>query len=608
MNDELSRMCRLFEDAEEASRDARDKSERDRDYYDSKQWTDEEAQALTARNQPVVTYNRIQRKVNSLLGLEKQTRKDPKAFPRNPQDEQSAHAATDAIRYVCDDCRWDDRRSSAAENLIIEGTGAIKVGLKQTRQGLDPDIRRVRWDRLFADPHSAEFDFSDASYMGEVIWQDVEDVKLRFPDAEDKLQVTLETARGSASDTFDDKPSTFWADYKRKRVRVIEIYYLKGGQWHFCIFVKGGFLVEPQVSPYLDEDKRPECPIKAVSLYIDRDNNRYGEVRTMIGPQDEINKRRSKALHLINERQVRVSPSVQMDAEKIRKELSNPRGVFIGESGEVEILPTNDMAAANLQLLQEAKNEIDLLGPNAALQGKNQTDMSGRAIMAQQQAGMLEAATVLDRVRCLSLAVYRAVWARIQQRWNAERWIRVTDNKRNVRFVGLNRPVTAIEAKARQLGVTRDNFQQFAQQAPEQARELALFAHSAAAQQVVEVENNVVELDVDITIDEGIDTPTIAAEQFDQLVKMSGSGVPIPPDVLIEASALRNKERLLEMLQQGPSPEQQAAQQIQLAGAQAQVEETQSKTALNLAKAETESVKPMELGLRAGMQGAPPAQ
>lgn len=608
MNDELSRMCRLFEDAEEASRDARDKSERDRDYYDSKQWTDEEAQALTARNQPVVTYNRIQRKVNSLLGLEKQTRKDPKAFPRNPQDEQSAHAATDAIRYVCDDCRWDDRRSSAAENLIIEGTGAIKVGLKQTRQGLDPDIRRVRWDRLFADPHSAEFDFSDASYMGEVIWQDVEDVKLRFPGAEDKLQVTLETARGSASDTFDDKPSTFWADYKRKRVRVIEIYYLKGGQWHFCIFVKGGFLVEPQVSPYLDEDKRPECPIKAVSLYIDRDNNRYGEVRTMIGPQDEINKRRSKALHLINERQVRVSPSVQMDAEKIRKELSNPRGVFIGEPGEVEILPTNDMAAANLQLLQEAKNEIDLLGPNAALQGKNQTDMSGRAIMAQQQAGMLEAATVLDRVRCLSLAVYRAVWARIQQHWNAERWIRVTDNERNVRFVGLNRPVTAIEAKARQLGVTRDNFQQFAQQAPEQARELALFAHSPAAQQVVEVENNVVELDVDITIDEGIDTPTIAAEQFDQLVKMSGSGVPIPPDVLIEASALRNKERLLEMLQQGPSPEQQAAQQIQLAGAQAQVEETQSKTALNLAKAETESVKPMELGLRAGMQGAPPAQ
>jgi hypothetical protein len=81
------------------------------------------------------------------------------------------------------------------------------------------------------------------------------------------------------------------------------------------MFTKGGFVVEPQPSPYLGEEGQPENPIKAVSLYIDRDNNRYGEVRTMIGPQDEINKRRSKALHLISQRQVRVSPNVQKDAE-----------------------------------------------------------------------------------------------------------------------------------------------------------------------------------------------------------------------------------------------------------------------------------------------------
>jgi hypothetical protein len=167
----------------------------------------------------------------------------------------------------------------------------------------------------------------------------------------------------------------------------------------------------------MGDEGRPECPIKAVSLYIDRDNNRYGEVRTMIGPQDEINKRRSKALHLITQRQVRVSPNVQKDAKEIRKELSRPDGVFVGEQDDVEILPTNDMAAANLQLLQEAKAEIDLLGPNAALAGKNESDQSGRAILAQQQGGMLEAATFLDCLRVLSLGVYRSCWCRIQQYW-----------------------------------------------------------------------------------------------------------------------------------------------------------------------------------------------
>jgi uncharacterized membrane protein YqiK len=97
----------------------------------------------------------------------------------------------------------------------------------------------------------------------------------------------------------------------------------------------------------------------------------------------------------------------------------------------------------------------------------------------------------------------------------------------------------------------------------------------------------VAELDVDILVDEGIDTPTVAAEQFDQMLKMAGTGmVQIPPDVLIEASSLKNKDRLLEMMKQPPSEEQQIMQKLQLAGTQAQVEKTQSETAKNMAQAQ----------------------
>jgi hypothetical protein len=123
----------------------------------------------------------------------------------------------------------------------------------------------------------------------------------------------------------------------------------------------------------------------------------------------------------------------------------------------------------------------------------------------------------------------------------------------------------------------------------------------------VEVENNVVELDVDITIDEGIDTPTVQAEQFSELLQAASSGViQIPPEVLIEASSFRNKEQLLEMLKQGPSPEQMAMQQemaqLQMAGAKADVEETQSKVMLNVAKAHETAAKPMIDSFRAGQQ------
>lgn len=601
----LEQFVREFEAAEDATQEARKLAERDADYFHEKQWTAEERSALEKRGQPAITFNRIKRKVNSLQGLEKQTRKDPKAFPRNPDDEDAARAATDALRYVCEDSRWDDKRSEAALELAVQGTCAVMVGVKQTKQGFDPDIRRIAWDRFYYDPHSCDFDFADAKFLGVVVWMDLDDAIAAYPDAKDVFEATWKSAR--ETETYDDRPKwNLWADYKRRRVRLCEHYYRTPEGWKFCIFTKGGFAVEPMDSPYLGEDDTPECPIKAVSLYVDRDNNRYGEVRTMIGPQDEINKRRSKALHLINQRNLRVSPALGMSPNDVRKEASRPDGVFVGEQGDVEILPTNDMAAANLNLLQEAKAEIDLLGPNAALAGKNEASMSGRAIMAQQQGGMVESATYLDRIRVLSLAVYRSVWCRVRQFWKEERWIRVTDNENNLRFVGLNRPVTMIQAAAKQMGITKDNLQQ---QPPEVQQQLQIMAQDPRAQMVVEMENSVTELDVDIMVDEGLDTPTVAAEQFDAIIKMLPALGPVgqSPEVLkfiIEASSLKDKSRLLALFdkQEDPMAAQMAAQQAAMAeaAATAEIEKTQSETAKNLAQAEATQVGAMTDAMKAG--------
>jgi hypothetical protein len=571
---ELGSLCRKFEESEDQTRLARADAERDRDYYDGKQLSAGQIAALNNRRQPTTVYNRIQRKVDFLTGLEKQQRKDPRAFPRNAGDESAAGAVTDALRFVCDQSRWDDRRSAAFENIAVEGTGAIKVGIKQGKDGLDPEIKRIAWDRFFADPHSSEFDHSDAAYLGEVIWQDMEEALSAYPDSTEVLETTL--SMGRDADTYDDRPKNqMWSDYARKRVRIVEMYFRKAGVWHYAIFTKGGFLVEPQPSPYLDEDGQPECPIIAVSLYVDRENNRYGAVRTLIGPQDEVNARRSKALHLISQRQVRISRGAGIDKATAQRELSRPDGVLFADQGDVEVLDTRDMASANLTMLQEAKQEIDMLGANAALQGKNEADMSGRAILAQQQGGMVEIATLMDRVRCLSLAVYRQAWNRIKQYWTEERWVRVTEDFRNVRFVGINRPRKAVDVLAERMGVNPENFEAFAAAEPEKAAMLQAFAQSAEGQQVSEIENDVSRMDVDIVVDEGLDTPGVQAEQFDAMMKLASTGMmAFPPKVLIEASSLRDKDKLIKMLDeatQGGDP--QAAMQAQMQAEQAKAEQ-----------------------------------
>jgi len=340
---------RRFEEAEMSMRDAREAAERDRDYYDGKQLTSAETAALKKRGQPVVIYNRIQRKVDYLKGLEAQTRKDPKAFPRTPKDDGSAQAATDALRYVCDDQDWDAKRSEAFETLEVEGTGIVFVGAAQTRDGIDPVLTNVPWDRHYADPYSRRYDFSDATYQGIVTWMDLDEAKRKWPDREDVLTDTWVQARDT--ETYDDRPKfNLWSDYKRRRIRINEEYYIgPDGTWLSCFYTKAGFLVDPAPSPYLDVDSEPECPIKAVSLYVDRDNNRYGGVRTMISPQDEINKRRSKGLHLISSRQMRIGLNARgdMTASEFKRELAKPDGIIFADAGDVEVLQTGDMAAAN---------------------------------------------------------------------------------------------------------------------------------------------------------------------------------------------------------------------------------------------------------------------
>jgi hypothetical protein len=555
--EDLARYVQLFEDSEQSTTDERTLSERDRDYYDNRQLTSAEKAALAKRGQPAIVINRIKRKIDFLRGVEQQQRTDPKAFPRNPQDEDSAHAATDALRFVADQSRYDTVRSAVWENLLVEGLGGAEVVVEMKRGGPEIVIRQLPWDRIFRDPHAREADCSDGNHLGLVMWMDHDDARRKWPDAEDDLDSIL---YHSTSGTYEDRPGDrMWCDAKRKRVRIVQLWEKRAGGWHWCTFTRGVKL-EGGPSPYLGEDGEPECPIHLASAYVARDNARYGVVREMIGPQDEINKRRSKALHLLTMRQVIADKGAVDDTRIARAELAKPDGYLeVAPNKRFEIQQTSDLAAGQFQLLQHATAEIDNMGPNASMEGKSPASQSGRAIQAQQQGGYIELGPMLDRLRQFNIAIYKAVWNRVRQFWDQERWIRVTDDERNIRFVALNKPITAGEQFAEQL--------QQQGLPPEQVQgELQAMQGDPRLQQVVGVQNNVCEMDVDIIVDDAPDTVTIQHEQYEMLVQLVQAGIPIPPDVLIEASQLRNKDALLEKLRGGgqdPQAAQAAAEQQQ---------------------------------------------
>jgi hypothetical protein len=556
-DDHLEMLVRYFEEAEDMTTKARELSERDRDYHDNfddNQWTSGEKSKLRKRGQPTITSNYIKRKVSTLCGGERRMRSDPKAFPRNPQDEQTAGAATDALRFVGDRNKFNVLRSKVYEEILVEGYGGVDVVAEQGGDGkVDVKFKRARWDQLFFDPHSSSSDFSDAVYKGIVIWKDAK------REDEGPLGATI---RMSGAETYDDRPKTKWCDSKRKRVRVVQMHYLHEGEWMVATFTKGGFINKPQVSPYQDRDGKSCCSLIMRSAYVDRENNRFGAVRDWISTQEEINKRKSKMLHLLSVRQTFGNKESLQDATKAKQELAKPDGHVELNGGAVfgqgfGIIPTGDMAHGHADLLHMAINEMNVSGPNAEMAGKSTGQQSGRALEAKMQAGSIEMEPLVDELRQWTRDVYDAAWMRVRQFWTDETWVRVTDDDRNIKFVGLNKKVTVADKLAQMQPEMRAAWMQSKGMRPDDPR----------LQEVVEVENEVSGLDVDIEIEEGPDISTLQSEQFDTLAGLAKNGLPIPADAIVEASSLRNKDSILKKMR-GDEDEKnpalmQAKQQIQ---------------------------------------------
>lgn len=84
-----------------------------------------------------------------------------------------------------------------------------------------------------------------------------------------------------------------------------------------------------------------------------------------------------------------------------------------------------------------------------------------------------------------------------------------------------------------------------------------------------------------VVIEEGLNTPTQKQMNFAQLLELRTAGIPIPDDVLLEASTIQNKKKLVEAVTQQAQAQQQMAQQQ----AELQMQQLQSQIRLSDATA-----------------------
>jgi hypothetical protein len=518
-----------------------------RHYYHGAHWTAEEIRILRQRKQPIITFNRINRKVDGITALVQRLRQDPKAFPRSPKNAGGAELATQCIRAALDGMDFKYLDFECTKQAAIDGIGGIELKLIEGDHG-DPDIGGdfIFGDDFFYDPRSYKPDFSDARYMGIAKWLDVEAAIELFPDKEEELR-TLMVDTGFDLTTHSDREFK-WVYVNEQRLRLIEHWYKHKGKWYwafYCSFI----LLDQGVSPFLDERNRPMNRYVMFSAAVDHDGDRYGFVRNLKGPQDEVNQRRSKALFISNVTRTFAQKGSVDDVETARRESSRPDGWVEYNKGFEKPMPDDRQAdlAAQLQLMQTATSEIDgfaNIRPDA-IGADDSTFHSGVAINYLQKAGIAELGSFILAYRAWKLRVYRTVWNIVKRTWNQERFIRVgTDDTQ--KLIQIN-------------GFGKDQF----------GRPGFI--------------NAIGDIEVEIVLDEGPDNANLMQDAFETLSHMPPGTV--PPGALIELMPLADsiKQKIIKMMSQPPAPD--PAVQAKIQAAQIGAQTAQARGQAEIAKA-----------------------
>lgn len=508
-------------------------------YYHCKQFTDEQLETLRKRGQPAIMFPRIAKKVDGLVGTIMRQRGDPKGYPRGPSNEEAAELATQCIRSVMDASMFPTAvECECIRDAATHGFAVLEIYLEPGKEP-DPDIclRRVDPTTFYYDPRSVLPDFSDARFVGVSKWATPDDIEEMFPGK----GKAVESEVGDFQTAFDTDRELLW-QRAPNRVRLVEHWYKLPTGWRVKYFA-GLIELDDRESPFKDDRGKSLSRFNAFAHAVDLDGVHYGLVRVLKGPQDAMNQHRTKAVHIMNTRQlIARKGALGGDIERQRIEAARPDGVLEieGEPGkDVQIEKADGEFLQQTKYFEDARQELEDYGPNPALVG-DQKAPSGRALTMLMQSGMAELGPFLSAYRGWKLRTYKLVWATCKENWRQERIIRVADPE-SEDGKPLAIPLNAVRSRV----VGPDG----------QPQLLPPHDPQAAMGQPVML-NNLGRADVDIILDDGPDTTNVMGDVFDVLSALAQNNVPVPPQVLIKASALpaSNKRELIGELSKPPPP------------------------------------------------------
>lgn len=173
-----------------------------------------------------------------------------------------------------------------------------------------------------------------------------------------------------------------------------------------------------------------------------RDNAPYGMIRNLRDPQDDLNKRKSKALHILSSRQVIADDDAVKDWDNLREEVADPMGIIKKKRGtELTIQTDVRVGEEHVKLsLQDQEFIRSVSGVTAESRGLQTNADSGKAIIARQEQGSVVTYQPFENLLSAMEMHGQKQLSLCEQYYDFQKVVRLIGEKGEAEFTTINDP------------------------------------------------------------------------------------------------------------------------------------------------------------------------
>ena len=460
-----------------------DKASESYDFYDGEQWTVAEKTALSEREQPIIVINEIAPRVDALASIEQTSRTviayKPRTFKQ--EDKDMAEAFTSYAMQI-----------QETNDFVYDVADVTLDGVKGGIGWMNAEREEGKIDLDWIDPFEMGWDVDDTTrnmteqrYTWRKRWVDLDVAKARYPAHRAELDKMVKQIDGEASvitkgsydSTLDIQKtaSSEFIDIKLNKVLIVEVQYKKvKPKYRFTD--ANNRLKETFDKTFADRNKQEDTEVEEFSTdevwagfftndlllehvplayqigelgYIPYVYNRDKKTGAPVGvierakdPQRELNKRRSKMMHLLNTKGLIIEGGDWDDAEKLRDEMSRPNFVIMAKQGQrINFQDNLQLADSQFRVMQQAKQEIiAATGVADEFLGRETNASSGVAQARRETATVRTHAVALDKLKLFKKRVGRILLEMMQSIDNMQFISYVTESNGEQKEFIFNQP------------------------------------------------------------------------------------------------------------------------------------------------------------------------